>query len=257
MCRHTGIRTASAAGIMIGLCTWRATIPRPSFALLRRHRCPVADVRAGPTCENGRTETLRAFRQDRRRIESGPGDGRAASAPAVRSAEVQLATSHHRRVSMARTGSIHPTACAGAASVRAVPRRTWSDCQVAGRSGTHASRRWTVSSKNSSKWRRPLVASQERESRRTAQQRKSEREVVVTRAFDGPARPVFQAWFKPESLKNGGAPLHGHDTLLVRDGSAHRRHVPHGVRRRSCGEGLVGYGSTVHTVHILEAQHSP
>ena len=33
---------------------------------------------------------------------------------------------------------------------------------------------------------------------RTTVERKSERELVVTRTFDGPARIVFEAWTKPE-----------------------------------------------------------
>ena len=33
---------------------------------------------------------------------------------------------------------------------------------------------------------------------RTTVERKSEREVFVTRSFDAPARLVFEAWSKPE-----------------------------------------------------------
>jgi uncharacterized protein YndB with AHSA1/START domain len=40
----------------------------------------------------------------------------------------------------------------------------------------------------------------------TTVQRKSEREVVVTRTFNGPARIVFAAWTKPELLKQWWAP---------------------------------------------------
>jgi len=36
---------------------------------------------------------------------------------------------------------------------------------------------------------------------RTTVERTSDREVVVTRTFDGPARLVFEAWTKPELLK--------------------------------------------------------
>src|SRR5215475_3205539 len=36
---------------------------------------------------------------------------------------------------------------------------------------------------------------------RTTVERKSERELVVTRTFNGPARIVFAAWTKPELLK--------------------------------------------------------
>jgi uncharacterized protein YndB with AHSA1/START domain len=40
----------------------------------------------------------------------------------------------------------------------------------------------------------------------TTAERKSEREVVVTRTFDAPARIVFEAWTKPELLKRWWAP---------------------------------------------------
>src|SRR5512137_2759909 len=41
---------------------------------------------------------------------------------------------------------------------------------------------------------------------RTTVERKSERELVVTRSFNGPARVVFEAWTKPELLKRWWAP---------------------------------------------------
>ena len=41
---------------------------------------------------------------------------------------------------------------------------------------------------------------------RTTAERKSERELVVTRTFNGPARIVFEAWTKPELLKRWWAP---------------------------------------------------
>jgi uncharacterized protein YndB with AHSA1/START domain len=41
---------------------------------------------------------------------------------------------------------------------------------------------------------------------RTTVERKSEREVVTTRSFNGPARIVFEAWTKPELLKRWWAP---------------------------------------------------
>jgi uncharacterized protein YndB with AHSA1/START domain len=41
---------------------------------------------------------------------------------------------------------------------------------------------------------------------RTTVERKSERELVVTRTFDAPARIVFEAWSKPELLKRWWAP---------------------------------------------------
>src|SRR6187402_3738463 len=41
---------------------------------------------------------------------------------------------------------------------------------------------------------------------RTTVERKSEREVVVTRTFNGPARIVFEAWTKPELFKRWWVP---------------------------------------------------
>jgi uncharacterized protein YndB with AHSA1/START domain len=40
----------------------------------------------------------------------------------------------------------------------------------------------------------------------TTVERKSERELVVTRTFNGPARIVFEAWTKPELFKRWWAP---------------------------------------------------
>ena len=42
--------------------------------------------------------------------------------------------------------------------------------------------------------------------KRTAVERKSDRELVVTRTFDGPARLVFEAWTKPELFKRWWVP---------------------------------------------------
>jgi uncharacterized protein YndB with AHSA1/START domain len=41
---------------------------------------------------------------------------------------------------------------------------------------------------------------------RTTMERKSERELVVTRVFDGPAHIVFEAWTRPELLERWWAP---------------------------------------------------
>jgi uncharacterized protein YndB with AHSA1/START domain len=40
----------------------------------------------------------------------------------------------------------------------------------------------------------------------TTVERKSEREIVVTRTFNGPARIVFEAWTKPELIKRWWVP---------------------------------------------------
>ena len=51
-----------------------------------------------------------------------------------------------------------------------------------------------------------MVPRKEGESQRTTVQKKSEREVVITRTFDAPARLVFEAWAKPELFKKWWVP---------------------------------------------------
>lgn len=63
--------------------------------------------------------------------------------------------------------------------------------------GTPASRRWTMFSANSNGKRRAVLAGKENESQRTTVQKTSDRQVVVTRTFDVPARLVFEAWTIP------------------------------------------------------------
>jgi uncharacterized protein YndB with AHSA1/START domain len=48
----------------------------------------------------------------------------------------------------------------------------------------------------------------------TMVERKSERELVVTRTFNGPARIVFEAWTKPELLKRWWVPKSAGVSLL-------------------------------------------
>jgi uncharacterized protein YndB with AHSA1/START domain len=62
---------------------------------------------------------------------------------------------------------------------------------------------------------------------RTTVERKSERELVVTRTFNGPARIVFEAWTKPELFKRWWVPKSAGMTLLscemdVRVGGGYR-----------------------------------
>ena len=62
---------------------------------------------------------------------------------------------------------------------------------------------------------------------RTTVERKSERELVVTRTFNGPARIVFEAWTTPELLKRWWAPKSTGVSLLsceadVRVGGSYR-----------------------------------
>src|SRR3954469_25827948 len=68
---------------------------------------------------------------------------------------------------------------------------------------------------------------------RTTVERKSERELVVTRTINGPARIVFEAWTKPELLKRWWVPKSMGITLLsceadVRVGGAYRFEFGHG-----------------------------
>ena len=70
-------------------------------------------------------------------------------------------------------------------------------------------------------------------SNRTTVERKSERELVVTRTFNDPARIVFEAWTKPELLKRWWAPKSMGVSLLsceadVRVGGRHRFEIGHG-----------------------------
>ena len=51
-----------------------------------------------------------------------------------------------------------------------------------------------------------MVARKESESHRTTVQKKSDREVVVTRTFDASARLVFDAWARPELFKKWWVP---------------------------------------------------
>ena len=62
---------------------------------------------------------------------------------------------------------------------------------------------------------------------RTAVERKSDRELVVTRTFDAPAYIVFEAWSKPELFKRWWVPKSVGMSLLscdmdVRTGGAYR-----------------------------------
>ncbi len=67
---------------------------------------------------------------------------------------------------------------------------------------------------------------------RTTVERKSERELVVTRTFNGPARIVFEAWTKPELFKRWWAPKSMGVSLLscemdVRVGGRYRLEFGH------------------------------
>jgi uncharacterized protein YndB with AHSA1/START domain len=68
---------------------------------------------------------------------------------------------------------------------------------------------------------------------RTTVERKSERELVVTRTFNGPARLVFEAWTKPELFRQWWVPKSLGMSLLscemdVRVGGRYRLAFAHG-----------------------------
>src|ERR1700761_514235 len=72
---------------------------------------------------------------------------------------------------------------------------------------------------------------------RTTVERKSERELVITRTFNGPARLVFEAWTTPELLKRWWAPKSSGMTLLsceadVRSGGKYRFEFGDGASKR-------------------------
>jgi uncharacterized protein YndB with AHSA1/START domain len=67
---------------------------------------------------------------------------------------------------------------------------------------------------------------------RTTVERKSERELVISRMFDGPARIVFEAWTKPELFKRWWVPKSMGMSLLscemdVRVGGSYRFEFRH------------------------------
>ncbi len=81
-----------------------------------------------------------------------------------------------------------------------------------------------------------MVASRENEpartSNRTASERKSEREMVITRIFDAPPRLVFEAWTTPELFRQWWVPKSSGATLLsceqdVRVGGRYRLAFAH------------------------------
>jgi uncharacterized protein YndB with AHSA1/START domain len=72
---------------------------------------------------------------------------------------------------------------------------------------------------------------------RTAVEQKSDRELVITRIFDGPPRLVFEAWTTPELLKQWWAPKSSGMSLLsceadVRAGGKYRFEFGHGASKR-------------------------
>jgi uncharacterized protein YndB with AHSA1/START domain len=73
-------------------------------------------------------------------------------------------------------------------------------------------------------------------SSRTTVERKSERELVVTRTFNAPARIVFEAWTRPELFKRWWVPKTSGMSLLscemdVRSGGRYRLEFDHGAAK--------------------------
>lgn len=67
---------------------------------------------------------------------------------------------------------------------------------------------------------------------RTTAERKSDRELVVTRTINGPARLVFEAWSKPELFKQWWTPKSAGMTIVscemdVRTGGSYRLVIKH------------------------------
>ncbi len=72
---------------------------------------------------------------------------------------------------------------------------------------------------------------------RTLMERKSDRELVLTRIFNGPARMVFEAWTRPEQLTRWWAPKSAGISLLscevdARVGGRYRFEFGHGAAQR-------------------------
>lgn len=66
----------------------------------------------------------------------------------------------------------------------------------------------------------------------TIVERKSDRELVVTRTFDAPARIIFQAWSKPELFRRWWLPKSMGMTLIsyeadIRTGGSYRLEISH------------------------------
>ncbi|WP_197277127.1 SRPBCC family protein [Sphingomonas profundi] len=73
---------------------------------------------------------------------------------------------------------------------------------------------------------------------RTTIERKSDRELVVTRTFDGPTRLVFEAWAKPELFRRWWAPKSFGLTIIsyeadVRTGGTYRLEMGHASSEQS------------------------
>src|SRR6187402_2168896 len=128
-------------------------------------------------------------------------------------------------------------ACGPASSARADWRKRRRGSRGIESSGIHASTNWTRLLRNSNEGTKSMDARSEREftpiKNPTTMERKSERELVVTRTVNGPARIVFEAWTKAELLKQWWVPKSFGISLLsceadVRVGGQYRFVFGHG-----------------------------
>ena len=75
------------------------------------------------------------------------------------------------------------------------------------------------------------------QSKRTTVERKSERELLVTRNFDAPARLVFEAWTRPELFRQWWVPKSSGASLMscdmdVRAGGGYRLVFAHAASKQ-------------------------
>src|SRR5678816_1281397 len=128
-------------------------------------------------------------------------------------------------------------ACGPASSAWADWRKKRHGSRGTASSGTHVSTSWTRLLRNSSGRRRSMDARRESEptpmKNRTTVERKSERELVVTRTFNGPARLVFEAWTNPKLFRQWWVPKSMGMSLLscemdVRVGGRYRLEFAYG-----------------------------
>lgn len=91
--------------------------------------------------------------------------------------------------------------------------------------------------------------------KQTTMERTSDREMVVTRTFDAPARIVFEAWIRPELIMRWWAPKSFGVSFLscetdVRTGGSYRYVFKH----PASGEPMAFFGKYLHRSHCGTAR---
>src|SRR5262245_15761304 len=118
-----------------------------------------------------------------------------------------MSVSWSRRGSSSRRRS---GGCGPASSARADWRKKRHGSRGTASPARHAETSWTTWWRSWNGRRRSMDAKRDSEptlmKNRTTVERKSERELVVTRTLNGPARIVFEAWTKPELFKRWWVP---------------------------------------------------